>query len=215
MLETLLVRVKNIRSQAQAMISPLARGQNTPTNEGNTAGAGAKYSTTGADECAGKPCPGRRPRRPPRGIFGTPPTTTNWNVNVLLDDLRHDVRHFHQFTTHLRHCDVENELEAAATVPLVPHLQPHLNERCRPGGKHVPVVVRPVVHRACRLGWRSRQAHGKVHLVSVLSPGPGCPLACGTVDAHLCTPQVCTEASLSPPSCGSSSRGVVNRRVNH
>ena len=26
-------------------------------------------------------------------------TTTKWNVNVLLDDLRHDVRHFHQFAS--------------------------------------------------------------------------------------------------------------------
>ena len=38
----------------------------------------------------------------------------------MLDDLTHDVRHFHELTTHLRHCDVENELEAAATAPLVP-----------------------------------------------------------------------------------------------
>ena len=63
--------------------------------------------------------------------LGTPNTTTNWNVNVLLDDLRHGVRHFHQLTTQVRHCDVGNKLEAAATVPLVPHLRPHLNERCR------------------------------------------------------------------------------------
>ena len=46
-------------------------------------------------------------------------------------------------------------------------LRPHLNERCRPGGKHVSVVV----HRACRPGRRSLLAHGVVHLVT-LSPGP-------------------------------------------
>ena len=49
-------------------------------------------------------------------------TTMNWNVNVLLDDLRYDVRHFHQFTTHLRHCDIEKQLKAAATVLLFPFL---------------------------------------------------------------------------------------------
>ena len=88
-------------------------------------------------------------------------------VNVLLDDRRHDVRHFHQFTTQLRHCDVENELEAAATVPLVPHLRPHLVQwwlaarrlalpRRRhpekrtvhqpPGGGHLPEHSRAVHH---------------------------------------------------------------------
>ena len=56
----------------------------------------------------------------------------NWNVNVLLDDLRHDVRHFHQFSPKLRHCDIENKLDAAATVPLVPRLRPHLNQCCWP-----------------------------------------------------------------------------------
>ena len=35
------------------------------------------------------------------------------------------------------------------------------NERCRQGGKHVPVVVHPVVHRACRHGREGGEREGE------------------------------------------------------
>ena len=88
-------------------------------------------------------------------------------------------------------------------VPLCPPLRPNLNERCRP------------------CGGRNHQALGVVQLVSLLPPSPGCLLAAwggmvrrfsqGHGDAHPCIPQVCTEASLPPPSggtgvCSSNSR---------
>ena len=57
-------------------------------------------------------------------------------------------------------------------VPLNPLLWPHLSKICRPGGKHVPVVVQTEAHRACRPGGRSLLARGVVHL-TLLSPAPG------------------------------------------
>ena len=59
-----------------------AMNSNTGAGAGNTAEAGKMYSTT--DENTARACEMN--------------STTGWNVNVLLDDLRHDVRHFHQFS---------------------------------------------------------------------------------------------------------------------
>ena len=57
-------------------------------------------------------------------------------------------------------------------APLRPRLWPHLNERCGPGGKHIPIVVQSKVHRTCRPGRRSLLARGVVHL-ALLLPAPG------------------------------------------
>ena len=72
-----------------------------------------------------------------------------------------------------------------------------------------------------REGGRSHQALGVVQLVSLLSPGPGCLLAPwggmvrrfsqGHGDAHPCIPQVCTEASLPPPSGGTGVCSSISR----
>ena len=109
-------------------------------------------------------------------------------------------------------------------VPLNPQLRPHFSERCRPGGKRVPVVVHTAAHRACRPGGKSLLAHGVVHLALLLCSwrlpsvlGAAWWLFSARSMATLipCIPQVCTEASLSPPLRGSRASGVVNRRVNH
>ena len=99
-------------------------------------------------------------------------------------------------------------------MPQDPRLWPHLNERCRPGGKHVPVVVHPVVLRACRPGGRSHLARGVVHL-ALLPPGP-ChrrspwsrmvrKLGKGHCDAQAFVAKELPESSLPPPSSGSRS----------
>ena len=109
---------------------------------------------------------------------------------TLRDSVRRDLRHgdnlldkrrrvdllheFHHLSPHLRHQNIENlnrheGLEDLLHgVPLDPRLWPHLNERCRPGGKHVPVVVKSKVHRACRPGSRSLLARGVGQLVTLL-----------------------------------------------
>ena len=116
---------------------------------------------------------------------------------------RHPVpqlRHKHIKDLHLRH-DV---LDVRRGVPQNPWLWPHLNERCRPGSKHVPIVKQTEVHRACRHGGRSLLARGVVHLA--LPPGPchrRSPWSCVVValgkghrDAQAFMPQELPEPSL-------------------
>ena len=153
-----------------------------------------------------------------REILGTAMT-------YLLDRRRVDLlQHFHLLVLHLRHRHIEDLHigqvvdDVLHSVPQIPLLWPHLHERCRPGGKHVPIVVQRKVLCAYRV--EVEESSGPWHSSSRLSPNPGtgCPLAPwggmvrrfsqGHGDGHPLIPQVCTEASLSSPPCGS--RDVVN-----
>ena len=103
----------------------------------------------------------------------------------LLNRRRVDLlQHLHHLSLHLRHRQIKNlhvrqDVDNVHRgVPLYPWLWPHLDERWRPGGKHVLFVVHPVVHRACRPGVRSFLAKGAVHL-TLLSLAPGLHLSPG------------------------------------
>ena len=68
---------------------------------------------------------------------------------ALLQEFHHlvsQLRHRHIEDLHVRQ-DVHNVRRG---VPQNLRLWPHLNESCRPGGKHIPVVVHAEVHRAWR-----------------------------------------------------------------
>ena len=111
-------------------------------------------------------------------------------------------------------------LDARRAVPLYPRQWPHLNERCRLGGKHVPVVVHPVVLRACCLGggvvWpvalfislSSPLALAIVGLRGAVRCGNSCK---GHCDAQAFVARELVEPSL-PPSHGGS-RSAVDSHV--
>ena len=92
----------------------------------------------------------------------SPWVSCNLNFRCFLDGrlLHHPVRHHLVAQRHLdhlppqlRHCGIENELKAAPTMPLVPHLRPHIQQWCEPlGGWHFLVVSRGKVLCASRLG---------------------------------------------------------------
>ena len=92
----------------------------------------------------------------------------SWKVNGLLDEEK-DRRRVLQLSTQLRHCDSENQLEAAATVPLVPTLRPSLQQPCWPPGgwRFFLVVAHTEVLRASRWGWKIG-----LELRRVLRPAP-------------------------------------------
>ena len=152
-----------------------------------------------------------------REILGTAITCS---TSARAQEVHHPVtqlRHRHIEDLHVRH-DV---LDVRRCVPLCNWQWPHLNKRCRPGGKHVPVVVQTEVHLACRPGERSLLAHGVVHLVTLLSPGP-ChrrspwssvvrKLGKGHCDAQAFVAKELPELSL-PPSHGGS-RSAVDSHV--
>ena len=121
-------------------------------------------------------------------VHHTPPSLVQRDLRHFDNRLRtgQHVELLHEFDDlfppHLRHRSIENLDRHKGLdnllrgVPLDPQLWPHLNERCRPGGKHIPLVEQVKVHRACRPGRRSLLAKGVVHL-ALLSPAPGLALS--------------------------------------
>ena len=107
-------------------------------------------------------CP---PRTTTRRALRDPVQRDPWHGDDLLDKRRRVdlLQEFHHLVSQLRHKHIEDlhgrqdVHNVRHGVPLYSRQWPHLNKRCRPGGKHVPVVVQPVVLRACRPGGRSRR----------------------------------------------------------
>ena len=130
-------------------------------------------STSCSAVCGGRAKSTIRRRALSSEIFGTsitgsaPASTSKFCMNSTTCSPPH-LRH-RSIENLNRHKGLDNLLRG---VPLDPRLWPHLNKRCRPGGKHIPLVEQVKVHRACRPGRRSLLARGGVHL-ALLFPGPG------------------------------------------